>query len=96
MAVSLTADMWTSVNTDTFLGVTGHSINEELKPSSVLLGVAKFPQSHTAENLKNAKELLMNGALKTRSVVSSLTMLQICWLVLSFSGYTTYLVLPIV
>lgn len=63
------------MNMDAFLGLTGHSINEELKRSSVLLAVAIFPQPHTAENLKNAKELLMNGALKTRSTVSSLTTL---------------------
>ncbi|KAK7916322.1 hypothetical protein WMY93_012083 [Mugilogobius chulae] len=46
-AVSLTSDMWTSINMDAYLAVTCHFVEEKVRLSSVLLGV----QSHTAEIL---------------------------------------------
>ncbi|KAM3623100.1 uncharacterized protein V6R79_007000 [Siganus canaliculatus] len=58
-AVSLTADMWTSMNMDAYLAVTGHFITEEMELSTVVLGVQKFPQAHTAAHLAEAKDLLM-------------------------------------
>ncbi|XP_055083457.1 uncharacterized protein LOC117382091 [Periophthalmus magnuspinnatus] len=53
-AVSLTADMWTSINTDAYLAITGHYINGEDKLDTVLLGVEHFQESHTADNLAEA------------------------------------------
>ncbi|KAJ7983682.1 hypothetical protein DPEC_G00374110 [Dallia pectoralis] len=50
-AVSLTSDMWTSLNMDAFLAVTCHFINDNDKLCTILLGVEHFPKSHTAENL---------------------------------------------
>ena len=50
-AVSLTADMWTSVNMDAYLAVTCHYITDQAKLATVLLGVGKFPQSHTVAHL---------------------------------------------
>ncbi|XP_023809217.1 zinc finger BED domain-containing protein 4-like [Oryzias latipes] len=58
-AVSLTADMWTSINMDAYLAVTCHFITEEVELASVVLGVLKFPQTHTAAHLAEAKNLLM-------------------------------------
>ncbi|KAK7901739.1 hypothetical protein WMY93_018508 [Mugilogobius chulae] len=52
-AVSLTADMWTSMNMDAYLGVTCHFLND-MTLESVLLGVGHFGVSHTAENIKDA------------------------------------------
>ncbi|TWW54806.1 hypothetical protein D4764_0116120 [Takifugu flavidus] len=49
-SVSLTADMWTSINMDAYLAVTCHAIHAgELSTS--LVGVRPFPISHTAENI---------------------------------------------
>ncbi|XP_054634953.1 zinc finger BED domain-containing protein 4-like [Dunckerocampus dactyliophorus] len=58
-AVSLTADMWTSINMDAYLAVTCHFMTEEVQLSTVVLGVQKFPQTHTAAHLAEAKDVLM-------------------------------------
>ncbi|XP_076853561.1 E3 SUMO-protein ligase ZBED1-like [Brachyhypopomus gauderio] len=58
-AVSLTADMWTSLNMDAYLAVTCHFIDDNTCLKSTLLGVVKFPQAHTAENLACVKSSLM-------------------------------------
>ncbi len=57
--VSLTADMWTSLNMDAFLAVTCHFITEEVQLSTILLGVKKIPRSHTAAHIAEAKDTLM-------------------------------------
>ncbi len=59
-AVSLTADMWTSMNTDSYPAVTCHFIDASTSLQSVVLGVQRFPQSHTAENLARVKAALMS------------------------------------
>lgn len=56
--VSLTADMWTSINMDAYLAVTCHYVDDKDKLATVLLGVRSFPKAHTAENLAEAKRLL--------------------------------------
>ena len=58
-AVSLTADMWTSVHMDAYLAVTCHFINGSNTLITVLLGVQKCPQAHTAVNLAAAKASIM-------------------------------------
>lgn len=65
-SVSLTADMWTSINMDAYLAVTCHAIHEgEL--STTLLGVQPFPVSHTAENIAGTdKELLKEWDLEKK------------------------------
>lgn len=54
-SVSLTADMWTSINMDTYLAVTCHYVDESVK----LLGVLPFPEAHTAANITAAMSSLM-------------------------------------
>nr|XP_055075686.1 E3 SUMO-protein ligase ZBED1-like isoform X2 [Misgurnus anguillicaudatus] len=56
--VSLTADMWTSINMDAYLAVTCHYVDDKDNLATVLLGVRSFPKAHTAENLAEAKRLL--------------------------------------
>ncbi|KAK1878227.1 Zinc finger BED domain containing protein 1 [Dissostichus eleginoides] len=58
-AVSLTSDMWTSINMDAYLAVTCHFVDDNTRLNSVLLGVQQFPQTHTAENLARVKASLM-------------------------------------
>ncbi|KAL0973170.1 hypothetical protein UPYG_G00199880 [Umbra pygmaea] len=57
--VSLTADMWSSINMDGYLGVTCHYITPEAKMATVVLGVRRFYQTHTGQHLMEAKALLM-------------------------------------
>ncbi|KAJ8364737.1 hypothetical protein SKAU_G00135680 [Synaphobranchus kaupii] len=59
VAVSLTSDMWTSINMDAYLAVTCHFIDDHDKLGTVLLGVEKFPNSHTAANIAQVKTTLM-------------------------------------
>ncbi|XP_058613457.1 zinc finger BED domain-containing protein 4-like [Onychostoma macrolepis] len=58
--VSLTADMWSSINIDGYIGVTCHYITPEAKMATVVLGVRRFYQTHTAQHLMEAKTLLMS------------------------------------
>ena len=57
-AVSLTADMWTSITMDAYLAVTCHHVDDSAKLATVLLGVLPFPVSHTADNISAAKRSL--------------------------------------
>ena len=73
VAVSLTSDMWTSINMDAYLAVTCHFVGENTKLSSVLLGVQAFPQSHTAENIACVKASLMEEWGITNKVTCMVT-----------------------
>ncbi|KAG7514676.1 zinc finger BED domain-containing 4-like [Solea senegalensis] len=57
--ICLTADMWTSINMDAYLAVTGHFVTEEVQLKTVLLGVKQFPRSHTAAHIAEAKATVM-------------------------------------
>lgn len=50
-AVCLTTDGWTSIKNESYLGVTGHFINENSLLQSVCLGCENFNERHTIENL---------------------------------------------
>ncbi|KAK0156243.1 Zinc finger BED domain-containing protein 1 [Merluccius polli] len=50
-AVSLTSDMWTSINMDAYLALTCHYIDASTTLRSTVLGVEYFPDKHTAVNL---------------------------------------------
>ena len=50
-AVCLTADGWTSVNSNRFLAITAHFLDEETNMCSKLLGCVEFNEKHTAANL---------------------------------------------
>ncbi|KAK0134299.1 Zinc finger BED domain-containing protein 4 [Merluccius polli] len=58
-AVSLTSDMWTSMNMDAYLGVTCHFISDGAVLNTTLLGVQHFPKCHTALNLAEAMGAIM-------------------------------------
>ncbi|XP_048834514.1 zinc finger BED domain-containing protein 4-like isoform X2 [Brienomyrus brachyistius] len=58
--VSLTADMWTSVNMDVCLGMTCHYITEKSELDTALLGVKKLSQTHRAEDIKEAKTAMLS------------------------------------
>ncbi|XP_062857042.1 E3 SUMO-protein ligase ZBED1-like [Trichomycterus rosablanca] len=52
--VSLTSDIWTSMNMDAYLAVTCHCVLDNMKMDTLLLGVLPFPQDHSAENIAAA------------------------------------------
>nr|XP_055071743.1 E3 SUMO-protein ligase ZBED1-like [Misgurnus anguillicaudatus] len=59
VAVSLTSDMWTSINMEAYLAVTCHFIDANDQIGTILLGVQHFPNTHTAENLAIAHTMVM-------------------------------------
>ncbi|GAA6216012.1 zinc finger BED domain-containing protein 4-like [Lates japonicus] len=72
-AVSLTADMWTSINMDAYLAVTCHYIDGNTCLQSALLGAVKFPQAHTAETLA----CVMTSLMEKWGITSKITYLVI-------------------
>ncbi|XP_029316992.1 zinc finger BED domain-containing protein 1-like [Cottoperca gobio] len=74
VAVSLTADMWTSMNMEAYLAVTCHYVDKESHElHTTVLGVQHFPQKHTAENMATVKKSLMEEwgiAAKVRCLVT--------------------------
>ncbi|KAL2087200.1 hypothetical protein ACEWY4_018259 [Coilia grayii] len=58
-AVSLTADMLTSINMDAYLAVTCHFLNDSNELKTIVLGVQHFPQAHTAAHLAAAKAAII-------------------------------------
>ncbi|XP_073671376.1 E3 SUMO-protein ligase ZBED1-like [Paramisgurnus dabryanus] len=59
VAVSLTSDMWTSINMEAYLAVTCHFIDANDQLGTILLGVQHFPNTHTAENLAISHTMVM-------------------------------------
>lgn len=72
-SVCLTADMWTSLTTESYLGVTCHYTNTNSTLATVLLAVSKFPEAHTADNIKDALENVILDWGLTGEVTSIVT-----------------------
>ncbi len=72
-AVSLTADMWSSINMDACLAITCHFIDDSQALNTVPLGVQKFPQAHAAANMTAAKANMMEEWGITRKVTCLVT-----------------------
>lgn len=52
--LTLTTDMWTSNQTESYLALTGHYISKDWQTKSVLLACNRFVGPHTAIDIKNA------------------------------------------
>lgn len=50
-SICLTADMWTSLKTESYMGLTGHYLTDELDFKTVLLGCCHFLGHHTSDNI---------------------------------------------
>ncbi|CAI5694995.1 unnamed protein product [Oreochromis niloticus] len=72
-AVSLTSDMWISINTEAYLAVTCHFVDESSTLNTVVLGVQYFPNAHTAENIAQVKGSLMTEWAITDKVTCLVT-----------------------
>lgn len=68
VAVSITADMWTSVNMEAYLALTCHYINDNMQLCTSVLGVQYFPQNHTADNLAQVERGMMEDWAITNKV----------------------------
>lgn len=73
VAVSLTADMWTSVNMEAYLAPTCHYINKNMQLCTSVLGVQHFSQNHNADNLAQVKRSMMDDWAITNKVECLLT-----------------------
>ncbi|KAL0161448.1 hypothetical protein M9458_045173, partial [Cirrhinus mrigala] len=71
-SVCLTADMWTSLTMESYLEVTCHYTDSNTELGSVVLGVSKFPKSHTADNIKEALSELISDWGLTANMVSAI------------------------
>ncbi|XP_041835331.1 zinc finger BED domain-containing protein 4-like [Melanotaenia boesemani] len=74
VAVTLTADMWPSINMEPYLAVTCHYVDKDSHEfRTSVLGVQHFPQKHTAENMAMVKRTFMEEwgiASKVRCLVT--------------------------
>jgi len=71
--ISYTTDAWTSLNDDSYLGVTAHFINPEFKLCHIVCDISHFPGSHTAEAMAEKLQSVIsdwNGE-KTNFTVTS-------------------------
>lgn len=57
----LTTDCWTSRNNESFMAITIHFINNEFELKSILLGCHSFNSNHTANNLAQEIEHVLNS-----------------------------------
>jgi hypothetical protein len=57
--LSLTSDIWTSRAKDGYLSLTGHFIDSQWKPVSVVLGVTEFNERHTAKNIADVMRIMI-------------------------------------
>lgn len=71
--MSLTSDMWTSINTEAYLAVTCHFVDDSSKFNTVVLGVQHFPKIVTAENIAQVKASLMTELAITDKVTCLVT-----------------------
>ncbi|KAL0821412.1 hypothetical protein ABMA28_004894 [Loxostege sticticalis] len=50
-SICLTADLWTSLKTESYIALTGHYLTEQLDFKTVLLGCCQFEGHHTSANI---------------------------------------------
>lgn len=65
--ISITVDMWTDRRGRSFIGVTGHFLDENFVPQAILLDFLRLKRSHTAENIRHVTEEILE-TLKVRYV----------------------------
>ncbi|KAJ8937235.1 hypothetical protein NQ314_011990 [Rhamnusium bicolor] len=59
-SISLTTDSWTSQNSESFLAVTAHFLNNNFEFKTCLLECISFPESHTSLNLATGLKKISN------------------------------------
>ena len=70
-SVAITADIWTSITTDSYLTVTIHYLSEEWEMKSIVSGTLPLLESHTADNLATwIKEMVEETGVCAKKVVA--------------------------
>ena len=65
--ISLSIDLWTAINQDSYAGINIHYFNTEWKPVTFLLDFVKIIGSHSGENLgKLLYEVLLDYELQNK------------------------------
>ena len=71
VSVAITADVWTSTATDSYLTVTAHYLNEQWEIKSIVSGTSPLLESHTASNLATwIKEMVEGIGVRTEKIVA--------------------------
>ena len=69
--VAVTADVWTSIATDSYLTVTVHYLDDEWAMKSVILGTLPLSESHTGVNLAEwIKDLVLSFCIDDKKVMA--------------------------
>ncbi|XP_049939053.1 E3 SUMO-protein ligase ZBED1-like [Schistocerca serialis cubense] len=71
--VSLTTDIWTSLNSEAYIAVTGHFINTNWCLKALALETFRFPEKHTALNISEALDNTISKWNVENKVVSITT-----------------------
>ena len=70
-SVAITADVWMSTATDSYLTVTAHYLNEQWEIKSIVSGTLPLFESHTASHLATwIKEMVENIGVHTEKIVA--------------------------
>ena len=56
---AITTDIWTSRASHSYIGMTMHYVSEAFELQSHMLGTSEFPESHTAENVVEALQHIL-------------------------------------
>lgn len=73
-SVCITTDCWSSINTESFIGVTAHFISSTFKMTSILLDCKLLPNHHTSINLAQAlSEITGDWNLQQSKIVLSVS-----------------------
>lgn len=68
--VCVTTDCWTSINNESYMGVTVHFLDETFNPVSLLLECSTLPVAHTSINLaKELKRILTEWNLEKKHLM---------------------------
>ncbi|CAF4680903.1 unnamed protein product, partial [Didymodactylos carnosus] len=58
--LTITVDVWIDRCGRAFMGITGHYIDSVYKPQALLLDIVRLKGSHSAENIRNTTEQILD------------------------------------
>jgi hypothetical protein len=59
-SINITTDLWTSRRNDSYIGVTVSWIDQDIELHEALISIKLLPNPHTAENIKDCLESILN------------------------------------
>lgn len=71
LSYSVTCDNWTDITNQSYLGITIHCLSTDLKLSSGVIGLLPLHTSHTAENVSDSLNIMINdNGLDKNKIIS--------------------------